>query len=155
MSEKGDLAKKLFEQGYNCSQSVIAVYAQELGLDFETALKISSTFGGGMGRMREVCGAVSAMFMISGIKYGYSSPTAIDEKKATYKMVQDLADKFKQENGSIICRQILGLNDTRPEPSKRTEEYYKKRPCGYIVKCAVEILEQMDNNINIDKLSKS
>lgn len=155
MSERGDLAKKLFEQGYNCSQSVMAAYAQELGLDFETALKISSTFGGGMGRMREVCGAVSAMFMISGIKYGYSSPTAIDEKKATYEMVQNLANKFKQENGSIICRQILGLNDTRPKPSKRTAEYYKKRPCGDIVKCAVEILEQIDNNINNDKFSKN
>lgn len=138
MSEKTDKAKELFKQGYNCSQAVLGVFCEELGLDLETALKISSSFGGGMGRMREVCGTVSGMFMAAGLAF-YNG-----DKAAQYKIVQELANRFKQKNGSIICRELLqGIeNSTVPTPSERTENYYKKRPCVELVGDSVEILEE-------------
>ncbi len=142
---KGDKAKELFTQGYNCCQAVFGAFAENLGLDFETAVKISSGFGGGMGRLREVCGAVSGMFMVYSYKNGYSNPTASDKKKELYNAIQMLAEEFKNENGSIICRELLGLNikgaDT-PDPSERTQAYYKKRPCGELVKIAADIVEK-------------
>lgn len=138
MSEKTDKAKDLFKQGYNCSQAVLGVFCEELGLDLETALKISSSFGGGMGRMREVCGTVSGMFMAAGLAF-YNG-----DKAAQYKIVQELANRFKQKNGSIICRELLqGIeNSTAPTPSERTENYYKKRPCVELVGDSVKILEE-------------
>ena len=138
MSTKSEKAKELFKQGYNCSQSVLGVFCEELGLDFETAMKIASSFGGGMGRMREVCGTVSGMFMAAGL--AYSTPS---NKAEQYKIVQELANKFKEKNGSIICRELLqGIeSSTSPIPSERTESYYKKRPCSELVSDSVEILE--------------
>ncbi len=143
MSKK-EQAMKLFKEGYNCSQAVFGAFADELGLDFETAVKISSSFGGGMGRMREVCGAVSGMFMTAGLKCGYSSPTDNQSKTEHYKLIQDLAAEFRAENGSIICRELLGLEgkDNNYVPSERTNEYYKKRPCAELVGQAAEILEK-------------
>lgn len=143
MSKK-EQAMKLFKDGYNCSQAVFGAFADELGLDFETAVKISSSFGGGMGRMREVCGAVSGMFMAAGLKCGYSSPTDNQSKTEHYKLIQDLAAEFRAENGSIICRELLGLEgkDNNYVPSERTNEYYKKRPCAELVGQAAEILEK-------------
>ena len=140
MSEKSDKAKELFKQGYNCSQAVLGVFCEELGLDFETAIKISSSFGGGMGRMREVCGTVSGMFMAAGL--AYSTPD--NNKAEQYKIVQELAKRFKDKNGSIICRELLeGIeSSTSPIPSERTETYYKKRPCIELVGDSVEILEE-------------
>ena len=140
MSEKSDKAKELFKQGYNCSQAVLGVFCEELGLDFETAIKISSSFGGGMGRMREVCGTVSGMFMAAGL--AYSTPD--NNKAEQYKIVQELAKRFKDQNGSIICRELLeGIeSSTSPIPSERTETYYKKRPCIELVGDSVEILEE-------------
>lgn len=140
MSEKTEKAKELFKQGYNCSQAVLGVFCEELGLDFDTAMKISCSFGGGMGRMREVCGTVSGMFMAAGLAY----TTSENDKAAQYKIVQELAQRFKDMNGSIICRDLLqGIeSSTSPTPSKRTETYYKKRPCADLVGDAVEILEQ-------------
>lgn len=134
----------LFLEGYNCSQSVFGAFAEELGMDFETAVKISSSFGGGMGRMREVCGAVSGMFMAAGLKYGYYAPNDIQAKKEHYKLIQYLADKFKEKNNFIVCRQLLGLEgkDNSFVPSNRTDEYYKKRPCPELVGDAAEILEE-------------
>lgn len=142
MSKK-EKAMSLFKEGYNCSQSVFGAFAEELGLDFETALKISSSFGGGMGRMREVCGAVSGMFMAAGMKCGYSSPKDTQAKTNHYKLIQDLAAEFKKSNGSIVCRELLGLEgkDNNYVPSERTKEYYKKRPCAELVGEAAEILE--------------
>lgn len=137
-------AVELFKQGYNCSQSVFAAFCEECGIDFETALKISSSFGGGMGRLREVCGAVSAMFMVAWIKYGYVDPKDTLSKAEHYKRIQQLAEKFKEINGSIICRELLGLS-VRSEsyiPEERTEEYYKKRPCAKIVSKAAEIMQE-------------
>ncbi|MGN1138499.1 MAG: C-GCAxxG-C-C family protein, partial [Ruminococcus sp.] len=98
---KGDKAKSLFEKGYNCAQAVFGAFADDLGIDFDTAVKISSPFGGGMGRLREVCGTVSGMNMVLGMKYGYSDPAVTQEKTALYKEVQLLANKFKEDNGSI------------------------------------------------------
>lgn len=135
-------AGELFLQGYNCAQSVFCAFAEDLGIDFETALKLSSSFGGGMGRLREVCGAVSAMFMIAGLKYGYTTPNDDITKAEHYERIQKLAEEFKKKNKTIICRELLGLNtkiDT-PIPEKRTEQYYKARPCEALVKEAAYII---------------
>jgi C_GCAxxG_C_C family probable redox protein len=143
MSEKVKTAEDLFLQGYNCSQSVFAAFSKEVNLDRKTALMLSSPFGAGMGRLREVCGAVSAMFMIAGLKYGYSEP--LDGVKAEhYKFIQELAHIFKEQNGSIICRELLGLENPEgsPVPEKRTEDYYNNRPCLELVKRAAEIIEK-------------
>ncbi len=137
-------AKELFRSGYNCAQSVFAVYAERYGIDFETALKLSSSFGGGMGRLREVCGAVSGMFMAAGLAKGYCSNNDKDEKKAHYERIQYLAGEFEKIHGSIVCRELLGLNRKKDiaTPSERTVEYYKKRPCVEIVGDACRILDK-------------
>ena len=141
MSEKQEKAKELFKQGYNCSQSVLGVFCEELGMDFDTAMKISLSFGGGMGRMREVCGTVSGIFMAAGLAF---SDEKGSNKTEQYKIVQELAKRFKEMNGSIICRELLeGIeSSTSPVPSERTETYYKKRPCIELVGDAVGILEE-------------
>ena len=138
MSKKSERAKELFKLGYNCSQSVLGVFCEELGLDFETAIKGSSSFGAGMGRMREVCGAVSGMFMAAGLLF-YDG-----DKSKQYKHVQELAKRFRDKNGSIICRELLqGVeSSTSPIPSERNAEYYKKRPCVELVGDSVEIFEE-------------
>lgn len=138
-------AAKLFKEGYNCSQAVFGAYCDELGMDFDTALRISSSFGGGMGRLREVCGAVSAMFMVAGLKYGYTDPKDRASKQTHYELIQKLSHRFKEKNGSIICRELLGLDvkQDSPEPDARTEDYYKKRPCIELVKCAAEIIGEV------------
>ena len=143
MSEKSEKAKELFKSGYNCSQAVLGVFCEELGLDFDTAMKIASSFGGGMGRMREVCGTVSGMFMAAGLAYSSSEGSA-ENKKNQYQVVQELAKRFKDKNGSIICRELLAgvENSTNPVPSERNKEYYKKRPCIELVGDSVEILEE-------------
>ena len=142
--DKSEKAKELFKQGYNCTQAVVGAYAEELGIDMETAMKLASSFGGGMGRLREVCGAVSGMFMVAGIKYGYSSPEASLEKTEHYKKIQELAAEFSESNGSIICRELLGLQTGKDShvPDERTEKYYKARPCVELVGDAVAILEE-------------
>lgn len=145
MKDNSECAVKLFKEGYNCSQAVIGVYCEELGMNMETALKMSSSFGGGMGRLREVCGAVSAMFMVAGLKYGYADPKDSTLKQRHYELIQMLSKRFKERNGSIICRELLGLDviHDRPVPDARTEEYYKKRPCVELVKCAAEIMDEV------------
>ena len=104
--DKAAQAKDLFKQGYNCAQAVLCSFCAETGLSFDNALKIASSFGGGMGRLREVCGAVSAMFMVAGIKYGYTSNNDNKLKREHYKLIQDLAQEFKAECGSIVCRRF-------------------------------------------------
>ncbi len=144
MTNYSEKAMDLFKQGYNCSQAVFLAFCDKTGLDEETALKISSSFGGGMGRLREVCGAVSGMFMVAGTLYGYSDPKDNVSKTEHYKLIQKLANKFKEENGSIICRELLGLSAgaDKPVPELRTQEYYKKRPCVELVGCAAGIMEE-------------
>lgn len=135
-------AAELFVNGYNCAQAVIMVYADKLGMDPKSCAKLSSSFGGGMGRMREVCGAVSGMLMVAGMLYGYEGPEEGEIKKAHYARVQYLAEEFRKEAGSIICRDILKNPPSDPNPSPRTEEYYKQRPCVRMVCLAVRILER-------------
>lgn len=147
-------AVELFKQGYNCSQSVFAAFCEECGMDFETALKISSSFGGGMGRLREVCGAVSGMFMVAGMKYGYVDPKDRLSKAEHYKRIQQLAEKFKENNGSLICRELLGLSAQSESyiPEERTKEYYKKRPCVEIVRSAAEIMYEYIKSNEVGEL---
>lgn len=148
MSQHSHLAKELFKKGYNCSQSVFAAFCDETGLDFDTALKISSSFGGGMGRLREVCGAVSGMFMVVGLKCGYTDPVDKNSKAEHYELIQALAKQFQAENKSIICRELLGLSvkNDNPLPEDRTESYYKKRSCAEIVEYAAKILDEYIQN---------
>ena len=135
-------AEALFLEGYNCSQAVLGAFCEELGLPFDTAMKLSSSFGGGMGRMREVCGAVSGMFMVAGLIGGYASPETGHVKAAHYERIRKLADRFKAENGSVICRELLGgTAEIGGTPEARTAQYYKKRPCAEYVKIAASILE--------------
>lgn len=144
-------AKELFESGYNCSQAVLLAFADKFGMDFQTAQKISATFGGGMGRMREVCGAVSGMLMVLGLATNEYAPSDTAKKAEQYKAVQQLANEFRKKNGSIICRDLLGLSQSGekisvPTPSERTDEYYKKRPCALLVQDAAEIIENYLEN---------
>lgn len=144
MSTKGEQAKAMFEQGYNCAQSVFGAFARELGLEPETALLLASPFGGGMGRLREVCGAVSGMLMVAGLTRGYSAPDD-NEKQRVYALTQELAGRFREKNGSILCRELLGLEgqDTNPVPSARTSDYYQRRPCGELIAYAAELAEEL------------
>ena len=145
MSVHSEKAKELFHQGYNCSQSVLGAFTDVTGLDFETSMKLASSFGAGMGRLREVCGSVSGMFMVVGLKYGYTDPKDIKAKTEHYRMIQELARRFEAINGHIVCRELLGLSIPKadvPEPEARTAAYYKKRPCAELVGCAAEILDQ-------------
>ena len=132
-----------FTNGCNCAQSVLCAFADVIWFDSKTAMKLASSFGGGMGRLREVCGAVSAMFMIAGMLKGYEIPGDDIGKTRQYQLVQELAKKFREKHGTIICRELLGLDgEDNPIPSARTSEYYASRPCESFVRTASEIVEQ-------------
>ena len=141
-------AMQSFLDGYNCSQCMMLAFEDLLTIDIDTALKIASPFGGGMGRLREVCGSVSGMFMVVGFLKGYSNPDDYEGKKELYEHIQELARRYEEANGSIICRELLGLSVQHEEstPEKRTDEYYKKRPCAAKVGSAAEILDEYINN---------
>ncbi len=137
-------ARDLFIEGYNCSQAVVAAYCDVTGLDFETSLKISSSFGAGMGKMRSVCGAVTGMFIVAGLLYGNTEcDTASKEKH--YTLIQQMAQRFKDEHGTIVCMELLRnlKTDTTPKPDERTEDYYKARPCVRFVESACDILDDI------------
>lgn len=137
-------ACRLFMEGRNCAQAVFAAFSDVTGIDEELSLRLSSSFGGGMGRMREVCGAVSGMFMVAGVLYGYSSADDDAEKAEHYRRIQLLAEKFKEKYNTINCGELLkNLKvNTNPVPEKRTKEYYKARPCIRFVEAAAEILDE-------------
>lgn len=139
--EHKNLAVELFNEGYNCAQAVMVAFCDLTGLQKDFAARIASPYGGGMGRMRQVCGAVSGMLMVTGLLYGYEDPKDTEGKRALYKLEQDLAGQFKAQTGSIICGELLKNPDTDPNPSPRTEEYYKLRPCARMVYLASEILD--------------
>ena len=134
-------AFELFKSGYNCAQAVAVAFCDLTGLTETQAARIASSFGGGMGRMREVCGAVSGMFMVLGLLYGYDDPKADTEKKQLYTDVQALAEEFKKDAGSIICRDILKNPPADPNPSPRTAEYYALRPCERMVFNAARLMD--------------
>lgn len=133
-------AAELFLNGYNCAQAVAMAFSDVTGLDEKTTAKMISSFGGGMARMREVCGAVSGMLFVAGILYGYDAPDQTAQMEH-YARVQELAGKFKETAGSIICRDILSNPPSDPTPTPRTEEFYKKRPCVRLVILAADILD--------------
>lgn len=134
-------AAKLFYEGYNCAQAVAMAFADMIGLDEKFCAKAVSSFGGGMGRLREVCGAVSGMLFVAGILYGYDTKDDDAIKKEHYTRVQELAGKFRDQVGSIVCREILKNPPSDPAPTPRTEEYYKMRPCARMVYLATQIME--------------
>ena len=144
-------AMQSFLNGYNCSQCMILAFEDLLTIDVDTALKMASPFGGGMGRLREVCGSVSGMFMVFGFLKGYHEPEDYDGKKALYAHIQELANRFEKANGSIVCRDLLGLTVQHDSsaPEQRTETYYKKRPCVEMVGSATEILETYLSEIEL------
>ena len=145
--DHGLKAAELFLSGYNCAQAVAVAFHGELGLTEKQAAKMASAFGGGMGRMREVCGAVSGMLMVLSYVYGYDTPGDDVSKKRLYGQVQALAAGFREENGSIICREILKNPPSDPNPTPRTAEFYAKRPCAKMVMTAARLLEQfMEEN---------
>ena len=133
---------ELFVGGYNCAQAVAVAFSDVTGLDEKFSAKIASSFGGGMGRMREVCGAVSGMLLVAGHLYGYDGPNDDEEKMAHYALVQELAGKFREKAGSIICREILQNPPSDPAPTPRTEEFYRDRPCTRLVVLAAQILDE-------------
>lgn len=142
---KREIAEKNFLAGHNCTQAVVAAFADELNMDMDTLMRVSSSFGGGFGRLREICGAVSAMGIVSGLLKGCDfSKEGIDAKAKHYALIQKLAGEFSRINGSIVCRELLGakLALTDPQPDARTPEYYKSRPCAKLVGDAAEILEK-------------
>ena len=136
------LAARLFLEGHNCAQAVMLAFSDVTGLENATAAKLASSFGGGMGRMREVCGAVSGMLMVAGLLYGYEGAEEGEVKKAHYSLVQELAAEFRAEAGSIVCREILKNPPSDPAPSPRTAEYYSQRPCARMVALAARILDR-------------
>lgn len=134
-------AAELFLKGYNCAQAITVAFADVTGLSPELSAKMAASFGGGMGRMREVCGAVSGMLMVAGILYGYDQPDDGQIKKDHYALVQDLAGQFREQVGSIVCRDILKNPPSDPNPTPRTEEFYRQRPCVRMVILAAQILD--------------
>ncbi len=151
--ERGNLARENFLAGYGCAQAVLLSFSDVTGLDRTTAAAMASSFGGGMGRMREVCGAVSAVLMVLGIAEGYTDPQDAEGKSAHYARVRDFADRFKArcrddgKCGSIVCRELLAgahiAHEVGGEAEARTAEYYRKRPCPDICATAAAILQEM------------
>ena len=135
------LSKEMFCKGYNCAQAVVAAFHEELGMTESEAARLSSSFGGGMGRMRETCGAVSGMLLVAGLLWGYGTPGDDEAKAAHYRLVQEMAAKFRERTGSLICRELLGNPPSDPNPTPRTADFYKTRPCAGFVALAAEILD--------------
>ncbi len=152
------LSVELFRQGYNCAQAVTAAFADLYGLTREQALRVAASFGGGIGRMREVCGAASGMFILAGLDCGSVTEGDAAGKEYNYRVVQQLAATFRQRNGSIICGELLGLRPmgtstagasvqaTDPVPEARTDEYYKKRPCIRMIEEGARIFSEYLQN---------
>ena len=149
MEDRIQKAVELFKSGYNCSQSVVAAFADMYGFTQEQAVRMSASFGGGIGRMRETCGAACGLFLIAGLETGATEATDREGKAANYAVVQELAAEFKKRNGSLICGELLGLKKKEPistVPEERNTQYYSKRPCAKRVEEAaiigVEYLEK-------------
>ncbi len=137
-------AEQYFRTGYNCAQAVFLAYADIYSIDEKQALMMASSFGAGIGKMRETCGVVTAMAMVVGLSSGYSDPSDSEGKKATYHLMQEMAGGFKKRHKTLVCRELLGIKpeDDLPETAVRTEEYYKSRPCLALVRSSCEIIEE-------------
>lgn len=136
-------AAELFLEGYNCAQAVAVAFCDVTGLEPQFAAKMASSFGGGMGRMREVCGAVSGMLMVLGLLYGYDTAGDDASKKEQYHLIQQMAEQFRAQAGSIICREILKNPPSDPNPTPRSAEFYQARPCARMVMLAARILDEV------------
>ena len=145
MKSRVEQATATFEEGYTCAQSVFSTYADLFGMDRETALKLSSPMGGGLGRMREVCGAVSAMALLAGLKEGNTDPANEEGKEKIYLLTRQMAEKFREQFGTIVCRELLGIEgmEESAKPSVRTQQYYQERPCLQLIAAAAKIIEEM------------
>ena len=140
----GEKAAALFATGMNCAQAVFCAFADVFGMDADTAAKVSSGLGGGVGRMREVCGSVLGAAMVCGLKLGSADPADLTSKAKVYEVIQRIGARFKEANGSIVCRELLGQTDAAPgsaTPEARTASYYRRRPCAELVRMAADILE--------------
>ena len=140
--ERIEKSVELFKEGFNCSQSVVAAFADKYGFSKEQALKMAASFGGGIGRMRETCGAACGMFLLAGLEKGTTDGADREGKAANYAYVQKLAEEFKRRNGALRCSDLLNLPSDTPivsTPEARGEHYYKKRPCAKIVEEAARI----------------
>ncbi len=142
IEERVNKARELFLEGYNCSQSVFLAYSDVFGIETSFAARIAAPFGGGVGRLREICGAVSGMSLLAGQMEPADDPADKEAKARNYALVQEMADPFRKENGSIICRELLGLEQKKddPKPSERTTQYYETRPCEEYVATAAKIV---------------
>ena len=152
-AERQQRAEQFFMEGYNCCQAVLLAFEDVLEADRSTLLRVASGFGGGLARMREVCGTVSAMAMIAGFLSPAENPADMNQRRDNYALVQKFAARFKEEKGSIVCREILGLRKPEPGapmenpmPSQRTPEYYKTRPCAATVGLAARIVADYIKN---------
>ncbi len=150
--DRVEFAKENFKNGCNCAQAVVGAYCDLFGIPAETGMIVSEAFGGGMGRMRLTCGAVSGMFMLAGMKYSSGTKNDMEARKRVYATVQEMAKAFQEKNGSIICADLLGLNlpsDGGAVPTPRTSEFYKKRPCVECVGDCAMLVEKilLDNTI--------
>jgi len=142
-------ARELFMSGYNCSQSVFMALSDLYGIPGQQAARLSASFGGGVGRLREMCGACSAMALLEGLESGATDAADKEGKQANYKNVQLLVHRFAEQNGSYICRELLQLRKdapTPPVPDERTAEYYRQRPCLRMVETATRIYCERYNN---------
>ena len=152
IEERVARARGYFESGYNCAQAVVMAFDDVMAMDVSALARLAAPFGGGMGRMREVCGTVSGMTMVAGAIAPSADPKNLEERKNNYALVQHFAEEFRRENGDIVCRRLLGLEPVEerketPMPSERTAEYYRKRPCSEYVGCAARIVAEYLKNI--------
>ena len=135
-------AVELFKSGYNCAQAVVAAFADRYGFTSQQALRMAASFGGGIGRMRQTCGAACGLFLLAGLETGATQADDRAGKSANYALVQKLASEFEARNGSTICAELLGLTKqlhTDPQAAERTTAYYKKRPCAKMVESAAQL----------------
>ena len=147
MTNHAEIAKELFYKGYNCAQSVFCAFTDVTGFDIDTSARMSSSFGGGLGRLRETCGVVSAAALVLGIAKGYDDPADYEAKKRHYALVREFAARFKEKNASVNCRELLTMAGLQPEsggePEQRSAEFYQRRPCPRLVYDAAQILDEM------------
>ena len=147
-SEKTQIAREYFLKGYNCSQSTAIPFCEEIGQDEKTVLMAMSGFGGGVARLREVCGAVSGITYICGMIDGEYNPSDLDDKERVYKLIQAQIMKFQEKHKTINCGELLKVFDKNPMPTKRTKEYYEDRPCLSLVEDAAGLIADYINQRN-------